>query len=302
MGGGASATGKNPKYIQLATYLKVPLGLKADGSVWRISNTSETKLNGSYSYQEIIPAIDGLYGLDSNGDIRLIYNGLGGSLGLNTAVVSGHKFTNFARIDVSNNDAANETVTWAAIADDGVYTWGDPHSASLLGDGSTAKRTQPKLVLSGSFKQVVLSIDGGAALDSNGEVYSWGSSNSGGATPVKVNISTKVVKLNALAVSKKGTNGGLERLAAVDDQGHAYRWGYTYKYSNPRKMDTDLFVTDINLNRQWIIASDRTSQSANVIAQMPTTGAPIGVSPIGLYALGLGLIGVSILLIRRRAI
>lgn len=44
----------------------------------------------------------------------------------------------------------------------------------------------------------------------------------------------------------------------------------------------------------------RPSGSGEMISQMPTTGAPEGLSTVGLLAIGVGLIGVMVMLVRRR--
>ena len=63
------------------------------------------------------------------------------------------------------------------------------------------------------------------------------------------------------------------------------------------------FFTATNVNGGTILLGHRVtdSQGATVINQMPTTGAPEGLSTIGLIAIGVGLVGVMLVLARRRA-
>ena len=50
----------------------------------------------------------------------------------------------------------------------------------------------------------------------------------------------------------------------------------------------------------YLLGKPRAQQTATYISQMPTTGAPVGLSSAGLAAVGLGLMGVFLGLMRRR--
>lgn len=142
-------------------------------------------------------------------------------------------------------------------------------------------------------------------------------------TPVQANINATITRIHATREQtaapvnqqtyKVQEAGATSLMAAVDNTGHVWYWGgdasnivnHTNKKTpvtiSPTRYESNIFALDVNPTSEMILGYDSTRTSAQTVVQMPTTGAPDGLSTIGLLATGISLAGVSMLLIRRRA-
>lgn len=176
----------NHSFIKVAVGGYITFGLKADGSAWAwgrndygnignntdaVNYSSPVQVVGNHSFLSICPGIYSTYGLKSDGSVwSWGYNNLG-ELGHNdqvdksspVQVIGNHSFVKVA---------PRAYGTMYALKNDGTI-WGTGYVAP---DGvNYSSYSSPVLIsFTGSYINLVSSINNSYALKSNGEVWSWG--------------------------------------------------------------------------------------------------------------------------------
>lgn len=156
----------------------------------------------------------------------------------------------------------------AAVATDGIYTWGGNEKGQLGNGTTTDSYTSNKLevVLENNEKFVSVSagIDFCMALTNLGNVYTWGD-NGSGALGTGNRISHYIPTQNTGLSNIVNIEAGKSSSYAIDNDGKVYGWGYAYdgqfidydaRILTPKEITqlSDIGITDVALGYDFMVA------------------------------------------------
>lgn len=142
--------------------------------------------------------------------------------------------------------SAGKSHTLAVGSDGYVYSWGI-NTKGQLGDGTTDNRSvavRVKTPADRRFLQVSAGGEHSLALDSTGEVWSWGQNTHGQIGNQNTSQQNKPVSINRMSTGQnlrfKQVSAGGEHSLALDSNGDAWAWGYdNYGILGQNRKNTD---------------------------------------------------------------
>ena len=159
-------------------------------------------------------------------------NNTSGQLGNNSTT----KGTNPQKIQIENNTkfkaiAAGEKFSLALDTDGNVWTWGENTSGQLGNNSTTNSRIPQKIQIENNVK--IKAISAGRehvlALDTNGNMWSWGKNNNGQLGNNSTTNSLVPQKIQSEVKFKDISTGSYHNMA-LDEKNNIWTWGNNYSY------------------------------------------------------------------------
>ena len=184
-----------------------------------------------------------------------------------TSVVKGHIGTTHMRF---SHISSGGNHTLAIDTSGNLWAWGD-NSSGQLGDGTTTSSLTPiKIMGSTQFTEISAGSDGGgnshsAAIDSEGNLWTWGYNGYGELGDNSTTTRTSPVKVKEGTSFKKVSSGTYHTLA-IDREGYLWTFGANFKgqigndstisTSIPVKIRDDKKFVDISAGESFSMAID----------------------------------------------
>lgn len=232
----------NHSFIMITTGQTVCAGLKADGSCWtwgngfygnlgtgvRASYSSPVAVIGNHSFIKISAQGYGMSALKADGSIWTWGYNANGDCGTNDAisysspvqVVGNHSF-----IDISA--ASEDSGVFALKADGSIWSWGYNHLGQLGTNNIISYSSPVQIVGNHSFISIIPNHGYfGAAIKSDGSVWTWGDNNSG-----QLGINNQATVYNASPVQVVGEHsfaslyGSPNGCFCLKADGSCWAWG-----------------------------------------------------------------------------